>query len=149
MAESSVRDTLTPWKRQSFPAIAAKCEGALAILMESPTATLVRVSNIRADDWGVTVTITCVPLPGMRGLGRQQIDCCDISAAWGIFSANTASWYAQYCPWQLYFVPEAIEKFIALAAREAELGKQIDYRTARNCIAEGMLRRRSVGEAAI
>ena len=144
MAESSLRDTLTPWKRQSFPAIAATCEGALAILMESPTATLVRVSNIRADDWGVTVTITCVPLPGMRGLGRQQIDCCDISAAWGIFSANTASWYAQYCPWQLYFVPEAIEKFIALAGREAESGRQIDFGGAQICILEDAVRRHSL-----
>jgi hypothetical protein len=73
MAESSLRDTLTPWKGQWFLEIAATCEGALAILMESPTATLVRVSDIRADEWGVTVIITCVPLPGSPVWGESRL----------------------------------------------------------------------------
>lgn len=133
VAENSF-ESMDQWQRDSFLAIAAKCEGALAIFMERPDATLVRVSDIRADDWGVTVTITCVASPGMSRLGEEQIDRLDISAAWEILSADTESWHAQYVPWQLCFVPEAIEKFVALAAREAESGKQIDYTAAEDCI---------------
>lgn len=129
-------------QRESFPAIAAECEGALAIFMERPAATLVRVSNIRADDWGVKVTITCEPLPGMSRVGgEEQIDCCDISASWEIFIGDTLSWRARYIPWRLYFGPEAIEKFIALAGREAESGKQIDWTAAQNCVMEDEIRR--------
>jgi hypothetical protein len=115
--------------------------------MERPTATLVRVSNIKAEDWGVTLTINCVPLPGMARLAPRQPDFCNLSAAWQILSASTEVWYAAYCPWQLYFVPEAVEKLIALASREAELEKQIDYLAARNCIHEDRVRRHALGKA--
>ena len=70
MAENSF-EAIHQWQRQSFPAIAAKCEGALAIFVERPDATLVRVSDIRVDDWGVTVTITCVSLPA-HGNGTSR-----------------------------------------------------------------------------
>ena len=143
MAENSF-EAIHQWQQQSFPAIAAKCEGALAIFVERPGATLVRVSNIRADDWGVTVTITCVPLPGMSRCWEEQTDRCDISASWEIFFGDAVSWRARYVPWQLYFVPEAIDKFIALAGREAESGRQIDFGGAQICILEDAVRRHSL-----
>jgi len=143
MAENSF-EAIHRWQQQSFPAIATKCEGALAIFTERPDATLVRVSNIRADDWGVKATITCVPLPGMSRLGEEQTDRCDISASWEIFFGDSVSWHASYVPWQLHFVPEAIEKFIALAGREAESGRQIDFTAAQICIFDNTVRSQSL-----
>ena len=131
-------------QRQSFPAIATKCEGALAIFLERPDATLVRVSDIKVDDWGVSVTITYVALPGMSRCWEEQTDHCVISASWEIFTGDTVSWRARYVPWQLYFGPEAIEKFIALAGREAESGRQIDFGGAQICILEDAVHRHSL-----
>jgi hypothetical protein len=123
-------------KRARFTAIAALSEGALAILMERPNATLVRVSNISSSDWGVKLKVTCVATPGMNPLGRTNRSSGDMSAAWEVFSFSASEWSAAYVSWRLHFAPELIEKVCVIAGQMAEQGNQIDYSNVVKCLVE-------------
>ena len=58
-------------------------EGANTIYVEPDFIAYVRVSNVRADDWGINALITVLPTPGMRDEGEPSLK---ISAAWARFS---------------------------------------------------------------
>ena len=126
MSSTPTPDSRTFWelrKREWFAQIAPKCEGAIAIFMEPPDIICVRVSNIVVDDWGVRTLITCVPTPGMKRLGKDDKDSCNIGAAWEVFSFNEVDWHARYCPWDLIFNSQLIEDVNLLADHAAKQGK--------------------------
>jgi hypothetical protein len=126
MSSTSNPNPPTSWNlrnREWFAEIAPKREGAIAIFKEHPDIICVRVSNIVADDWGVRILITCVPTPGMKRLGKDDKDSCNIAAAWDVFSFNEVDWHARYCPWDLIFDSQLIEDVNLLADHAAKQGK--------------------------
>jgi hypothetical protein len=109
---------------------------SLAILLEYPSASLVRVSNIFSDDWGVKFKVTFVPTPGLGLLRKTDKTSGDLSAAWEIFSFAASVWSARYIAWRLHFAPELVEKVWVVAGQMAEQGNQIDYRHVTKCLVE-------------
>lgn len=85
-------NNLIDQNRKRFPEIAHLCEGSLAILVEYPSAALVRVSNIFCDDWGVKFKVTFVPTPGLGLPRKTNRPSGGLSAAWEIFSFTARIW---------------------------------------------------------
>jgi hypothetical protein len=134
--ERYVTNNLIDKNRKRFPEIAQLCEGSLAILLEYPSASLVRVSNVFSDDWGVRFKVTFVPTPGLSLPGKTNKPSGDLSAAWEIFSFAAAVWSAHYVAWRLHFTRELVEKVCVVAGQTAEQGNQIDYRDIAKCLVE-------------
>ncbi|HEX8801707.1 MAG TPA: hypothetical protein VF772_23995 [Terriglobales bacterium] len=77
-------------------------KGANAIYMEPDFIAYVRVSNVRAHDWGINALITVLPTPGMRDEGEPSYES---SAAWNVFSNYYDHWHASYVNWSVFLEP--------------------------------------------
>jgi hypothetical protein len=132
----SVTNSIIDSNRKRFSTIAQVCQDSLAILVEYPSASLVRVSNIFSDDWGVKLKATSLPAPGLGFLRKAQNDSCDLSAAWEIFSFGAGVWSAHYVAWRLHFTPELVEKVRLVAYQTVEQGGQFDFRGVAKCLGE-------------
>jgi|SRR5271170_1269303 len=136
MVTDSPTSDFRDWARRTFIDVAAKCEGARAIFLEDPDVTLVRVSDITSDEWGVKAKVSCMPTPGMSLLGKGQSMSCDLGAAWRVFSSDATEWYAHYVNWKLFFDTRLIEKITEVAAESAMSGKLLAYDAAMSCVRE-------------
>ena len=68
---------------QKLPEQLAPRERANGIYIEPPIIAYVRVSDVRANDWGVKALITVLPTPGMSD-GNERLS--EIRACWQTFS---------------------------------------------------------------
>ena len=131
--EDSYRQRGDDRTRQAFEVIRALGEGKPAIFMESPTAHYVRVHGLTTSDWGVELTITCIPAPGFALLGQAKRESCEIGSAWQAWDAEPTVWMAQQISWRLLFDPVLVEAIVAEAAELQREGKQMDYQEALFC----------------
>jgi hypothetical protein len=116
--------------RERFLQTYSPFEGALALFIEGKTVSLVRVSGIKADSWGVRFKIACVMTEGLGTLGPDRRE-CELAASWDCFSQSRAQWKAHYVNWQLLFDASFISEIQRAAAELAREGKIMDCERAR------------------
>ena len=116
--------------REKFLQTYSRFEGALALFIEGKTVSLVRVTAIKGDSWGVRCKIACVMTEGLGTLGADKAE-CELRAAWDCFSQSKAHWKAHYVNWQLFFDALFITEIQRAAAELVREGKIMGYEQAR------------------
>jgi len=144
MTQNPMSSPLNALKQRLFDKIGPECEGSIALYQENPHACCVRVSNIRSDDWGVKITITNVPMAGMRFSENPARQSAEIGCAWIVFSPNPSEWYARY-GWRLFFDSDLVEAVKALGTQLAGEGKLLEYNQAQMCVMEHRARKHAAG----
>ena len=99
-------------------------EGANTIYVEPDFIAYVRVSNVRADDWGINALITVLPTPGMRDEGEPSYE---IGAAWNIFSNYDDRWHASFADWSIYFGAEEVKAGLDMTALAADRARASSF----------------------
>ena len=99
-------------------------EGANTIYVEPDFIAYVRVSNVRADDWGINALITVLPTPGMRDEGEPSYE---IGAAWNIFSNYDDRWHASFVDWSIYFGAEEVKAGLDMTALAADRARASSF----------------------
>ena len=91
--------------RETLRRLAPAREGALAVFTETPTVSLVRVSNIVASDRDVTLNITLEPDAGI-GFSNPEKRSTDIGSVWELLDVSFIEWScAPYINWHLLSDP--------------------------------------------
>gem|GEM_PF-6504691 len=124
MTEIPFPPTLPEWMRREFREEIPKREGARALYIEHPTATIVRIVSIRTVERGLGLTLQCEGLPGFSKFRRPD-GISTASIAWEYLSVAEDSWHARLVPWQLYFNAERLESLIEFAREAAEQGTTV------------------------
>ena len=116
--------------RERFLQTYSPFEGALALFIDGKTVSLVRVTGIKGDSWGVRCKISCVMTEGLGTFGLDQPE-CELGSSWDCFTQSRTHWKAAYVNWQLFFDALFISEIQGAAAELAREGKIMSWEQAR------------------
>lgn len=88
--------------------------GRLCIYKEKRFVRLVRMAEIKVDDWGARFTFEIVPAQGFDPDKRSTFTA---SASWEILAVSGRAVYAIYVSWILVVRPDLVERIRSLAAQ--------------------------------
>ena len=101
-------------------------QGSVAIFTEHPECICVRVEKVDTDDWGVSLTLAVVDVPGfsMKPATKAR-GFLTVGIAWEHGSFKDDWWKAHYVVWNLYFNDELVERALAMAKENAAQGQNL------------------------
>ncbi len=105
-------------------------EGAQGLFFAFPQVILVRVDQVKADDWGVEARISPLRSDVLPFDGSEP---WNIGASWEVFSASEKSWGATYQPWRVIFSEPYIRAVLDRAAAVTSFAAAVAVSGAKLC----------------